>query len=108
MKGFTLSSISNENLKRDGKAIGVMEDCYPQMLQGIFICDPPVWIQIPWRLCRPLEPRRVVEKMDFIVPATNEKERRRLYQHVSDENLPVRFGGKYDKWPVQFDPPVAN
>jgi hypothetical protein len=108
MEGFSMSSISHENLKRDGAAMGVMEDCYPQLLQGIFICDPPLWIQIPWRICRPLLPKRVVNKMDFIVPRTRKKERVRLFKHISEENLPVRFGGKNYVWPVEFHPPVVG
>jgi hypothetical protein len=60
-------------LKRDGEAMGIMEDCYPQLLQSIFICNPPVWIQIPWRMFRPFLPKRVVSKFDFIAPEKNEK-----------------------------------
>jgi hypothetical protein len=108
MEGFSISSISNENMKRDGAAMAVMEDCYPQLLQGIFICDPPIWIQIPWRIFRPLLPKRVVNKIDFIVPLTRKKERMRLFKHISEDNLPARFGGKYEIWPVEFHPPVVG
>ncbi|KAI2499439.1 hypothetical protein MHU86_15023 [Fragilaria crotonensis] len=107
MGGFSMSSISHENLKRDGAAMGVMEDCYPQMLEGIFICDPPLWIQIPWRVCRPLLPKRG-EQNGFHCSTHEEKERMRLFKHISEENLPVRFGGKNDVWPVEFDPPVVG
>lgn len=108
MEGFSLSSISRENLRRDGVAMGVMEDCYPQMLQGIFICDPPLWLQIPWRIFRPLMPKRVLNKIDFIVPTKRERERVRLFKHVSEDDLPVRFGGKYEPWPVEFHPPLVG
>jgi hypothetical protein len=39
-------------------------------------------------------PRRVVDKMDLIEPDKNEKERQRLFRHITPENLPVDFGGK--------------
>ena len=108
MKGFTMSKLSQEMLKRDGEAMGIMEDCYPQLLQGIFICNPPVWIQIPWRMFRPFLPKRVVSKFDFIAPEKSEKEKNRLFKYISEDNLPVRFGGKYEPWPVAFPPPAVD
>jgi CRAL/TRIO domain len=110
MHGFAImSSLSHECHKRDGNAMGVMEDCHPQMLQGIFICDPPTWIQIPRRIFRLKIPRRrVLDKIVMIVPSKRKKERRQLYQYISDENLSVRFGGKFEAWSVQFDPPIAR
>ena len=50
-------------------------------------------------------PKRVVSKMDFIYPDKKEKERNRLYEYIDEEHLPVRFGGKYEEWPVAFDLP---
>jgi hypothetical protein len=108
MKGFQVSSVNKETLKRDGDAMGVMEDCYPQLLQTLFICHAPVWIQIAWRVVRPIMPRRVVQKMDFINPDTNEGERKRLLKYISEENLPERFGGKHEPWPVEFPLPPLN
>mmetsp|Transcript_29147 Transcript_29147/g.48178 ORF Transcript_29147/g.48178 Transcript_29147/m.48178 type:complete len:307 (-) Transcript_29147:92-1012(-) len=105
LQGISLSGVCLENQKRDGKAMGVMEDCYPQLLEGIFICRSPVWIQIPWRIVRPLMPKRVVDKIDFLAPATNAKERKRLLRYVEEEHLPERFGGKNMTWPVDFLPP---
>ena len=108
MKGCGLSGISYEFVKRETDAMGVMEDRYPQMLHSMFICNSPVWIQIPWRVIRPLMPKRVVTKFDFIGRPKSDKERKRLFQHVSEQNLPVRFGGKHEVWPVDFPPPVAG
>lgn len=106
MTGVKLSGVSPESGRRMGKAMEVMEDCYPQLLHGIFMCNPPIWVQIPWRIFRPLLPKRVVQKMDFIAPAKNEKERQRLFAFVSEANLPIRFGGKYETWPIAFSPPL--
>lgn len=100
LKNFRLSSLNRENVKRDGKAMGITEDAYPQMLESIFVCNAPSWIQIPWRLCRPILPKRTVSKIDFVSPETSEKERKRLLRFIADDNLPIRFGGKNSKWPV--------
>lgn len=108
LKKASLSKFSQEMLSRDAEAMGIMEDCYPQLLQSIFVCNSPSWIQIPWRLLRPLLPTRVVNKFDFITPDTNEEERNRLLKYISEDNLPVRFGGSYEAWPVVFLPPVVN
>jgi hypothetical protein len=51
---------------------------------------------------------RVVNKFDFITPEKSAKERNRLFKYISEDNLPVRFGGKYESWPVAFLPPVVN
>jgi len=103
-----LGGINKENQRRDGKVMGIMEDCYPQMLHGIFVCNAPAWVQVPWRILRPLMPKRVVEKIDFINPLKNEKERKRLYKHIAPEHLPEKFGGKNQQWPVDFPPPVED
>mmetsp|Transcript_42863 Transcript_42863/g.48704 ORF Transcript_42863/g.48704 Transcript_42863/m.48704 type:complete len:318 (+) Transcript_42863:20-973(+) len=94
LKGIRTSDISMEANKRDGKAMSVMEDCYPQLLQGIFVCNSPGWVQGTWRVCRPLMPKRVVQKLDFITPSTKMKEKQRLLEHISEEHLPEQYGGK--------------
>jgi len=103
LDGISISQISMEQNRRDGKAMTVMEDCYPQLLQQIFLCNSPSWIQIPWRIARPLLPKRVVEKLDFINPFIT-KERNRVLEFISEEHLPERFGGKNHVWPLEFDP----
>jgi len=102
LKGISLSKISIECNRRDGKAMGVMEDCYPQLLQCICVCHSPRWLQIPWRIVRPLLPKRVVKTMDFINPSIT-KERHRLLEYISEENLPERYGGKNPTWPLEFN-----
>lgn len=108
LKENKLSGINNEANKRDGEAMGTMEDVYPQLLQTLFICHAPAWIQIPWRILRPILPKRVVSKMDFINPDKKPNERKRLYEYVDEEHLPVRFGGKYEPWPVAFPLPEKD
>jgi CRAL/TRIO domain len=103
---LSLKSLNREWFRRDTKAMKVTENCFPQMLKMLFVCHGPSWIQAIWRLLRPLFPRRVVEKMDFIAPRTNDKERDRLLKYISLENLPARYGGKNDAWPLKFPPHV--
>jgi hypothetical protein len=105
---LTLGSHNPENFKRDENAMAIMEDCYPQMLQTIFICHPPAWIQIPWRILRPLMPKRVSKKMDFISPGTNKRELKRVVEHISLDHLPARFGGRNETWPVEFPVPSTG
>ena len=103
-----LSSNNNECNKRDAEAMATTEDLYPQLLQTLFICHAPVWIQIPWRILRPFMPKRLVSKMDFIYPDKKERERKRLYDYVDEKHLPARFGGKNEEWPPSFDLPKSG
>jgi hypothetical protein len=100
LKGFKLSMLNSENISRDGKNMGTMEHCYPQALQAMYLCNAPLWIQIPWRTVRPIMPKRVVSKIDFIMPGKSEKERKPLYKFLTNDRLPTRFGGKHPAWPV--------
>jgi len=46
-------------------------------------------------------PKRLVSKIDFIRPEKNEKERKRLYKYIAEENLPTCYGGKNTGWGVR-------
>jgi CRAL/TRIO domain len=97
-----MSGLNKELTRRDGEAMGTMEDYYPQLLQTLYVCHAPVWIQVPWRIVRPLFPKRVTSKFDFITPESNEHERERLMKYISIEHLPKRYGGLNEQWPVNF------
>eukprot|EP00545_Synedropsis_sp_CCMP1620_P007905 CAMPEP_0119011352 /NCGR_PEP_ID=MMETSP1176-20130426/5615_1 /TAXON_ID=265551 /ORGANISM="Synedropsis recta cf, Strain CCMP1620" /LENGTH=229 /DNA_ID=CAMNT_0006964163 /DNA_START=129 /DNA_END=815 /DNA_ORIENTATION=+ len=43
LKGLKMSMLNIENISRDGKAMGAMEDCYPQALHSIKLCNAPAW-----------------------------------------------------------------
>ena len=92
--GLAMSMFNRECGRRDGKVMGLMEDCYPQLLESIFMCTPPKFMKVIWNLVSTILPKRVTEKFDMINPKINEKERKRLYRHISEEDLPVQFGGK--------------
>ena len=103
--GMRMMDVNREVGKRDSEAMKVTEDCYPQLLQSVYICHGPTWMQIIWRFFRPILPRRMVEKVDFVNPTSNNKERDRLCKHVPIALLPERFGGNYKHWPVNYGLP---
>jgi hypothetical protein len=105
-QGISLQHISYENHHRDARAMGSMEDFYPQLLQCIYICNPPSWVQIPWRVIRALAPKRVVSKVDFIDPRHNKHDLKKIMSFISLEHLPTQFGGKNENWPASF--PLPN
>lgn len=105
MAEFTFKGMNLECGKRDSAAMAEMEDTYPQLLQTIYICHSSAWLQVPWRIMRPILPKRFVSKLDFINPAKNEKEKNSLLEYIDNEHLPVRFGGKYVPWPTTYPLP---
>jgi len=109
VEGVTLRGINMENSSRDGKAMGAMEDCYPQLLHAIYICNAPSWIQVPWRAAKLIMPKRVVEKIDFLHPASRKSERDKFLSFVSLDHLPAKYGGNHGEWPpASPTPKVPN
>jgi CRAL/TRIO domain len=92
-KGVGLMQVNYETLRLEAKAVATLQDYYPQLLESFYVCDPPVWAHIPWKILRPLLPSRVVHKIDFIAPGKSKKERKRLRVHLQEEHLPVAYGG---------------
>lgn len=101
--GMKLSEVNMECNRRDSKAMGSMDQMYPQMLEGIKIINSTPWIRIPWKVLRTIMPKRIVSKIDFIEPLQNESEKEKLLKYISEEHLPSRFGGSYTTWPPQYD-----
>lgn len=102
LEEMSMKHVNIAATRRDGKAMGLMEDCYPQGLGTVLVCNAPSWMHIPWKITRPLLPTRVVSKMDFVDPARNEKERTRLFKYISEDNLPEHFGGKNKVPPIEW------
>merc|ERR1712038_803814 len=98
-----MRKMSLDCARRDGKAMGVTDDKYPQLLGGIKIVNAPKWMEVPWKIVRPLFSKRVIEKMDFINPMKNRKDLKTLHKYISLEHLPTRYGGKNQSWPPKFD-----
>jgi CRAL/TRIO domain len=94
VEGTTMSSINRECSRRDGKVMSLMENCYPQMLDTIFPFNAPFIIDMLWSFVRVVLPKRVVSKFDFIKPIQSDGDRRKLYRHISETDLPDYLGGK--------------
>lgn len=94
VKGVGLSQVNYRTLRLEGKAISSMQDYYPQLLESFYICDPPTWAHIPWKIVRPLLPSRIIHKIDFVAPGKCEEERKRLRAHLEEKHLPTKYGGE--------------
>ena len=106
LDNISLTGINMESLRRDTEVMAVADQAYPEMLDGIFICQPPGWVQAPWRLVRPILPGGLKSEFDFVAPKHNEHERQRLLEHMSINDLPERFGGNKGEWPAIYPPPA--
>ena len=95
------SGLNMEGLRRDARVMETLNECYPEMLDKIFVCQAPSWVQVPYRIMKPLLPKSLLEAFDFISPRTNERERRDLFKYVSEDNLPTQYGGRNDEWVVR-------
>ena len=100
LRDVKLSNMSREFQRRDRESSKMLEDFYPQLLEAVYLCHAPSWLQTFWRGIRPLLPVRFVEKVDFISPQKSVSERKRVLRHVAHEPLPVRFGGGCTSWPL--------
>mmetsp|Transcript_37117 Transcript_37117/g.68156 ORF Transcript_37117/g.68156 Transcript_37117/m.68156 type:complete len:307 (-) Transcript_37117:54-974(-) len=110
MSGMKLSKISHDYIRKDAAASKVTEDFYPQFLGMICVLNCPGWISVLWKMTRPLFPKRVAEKMDFFPPVPKmgklkEGSLKPILRYISEENLPKRFGGKNNEWPL---PPTGK
>ncbi|CAB9509061.1 expressed unknown protein [Seminavis robusta] len=105
--GLSIRMFNRECSMRDGRAMALMEDCYPQSLEVVYLCDPPAFIKAVWKILTLVVPKRVMEKFDMINPTKNEKEREHLYRHISNDNLPVEYGGKNKVAVEDWSVPVA-
>ena len=101
-RNIQLPAFNIECSRRDGVVMKLTEDCYPQLLASMYVCDAPCYIQMPWRMIRPFFPKRVVQKFDFICPDTRTSDYRRLLPHMCTDHLPTRYGGLNKRWPVEF------
>ena len=101
-----------------------LEDYYPQSLGISFVANSPAWLSGVWSVFRSLFPKRVVEKVDFLPPLekvirARSKSRLKsssmssssngadhlnllkpILRYISEEHLPVRYGGRNEQWPL--------
>ena len=100
LAGYRTNQMSRENINRDAADAKIFEDHYPQCLRSLFVCHAPTWLQVPFKLFRPLMPKRFIEKFNFINPSKNKKEAALFLKFMTVDHLPTRFGGNYKEWPV--------
>ena len=98
LRELKVSNMNREFQRRDREMSKYLEDFYPQLLDAAYLCHALSWLQVVWRSVRPLLPKRFVEKVDFLSPATNAAERKRLLRVLELDDLPRRFGGGCDAW----------
>mmetsp|Transcript_30733 Transcript_30733/g.56958 ORF Transcript_30733/g.56958 Transcript_30733/m.56958 type:complete len:314 (-) Transcript_30733:97-1038(-) len=96
--GITLKKMNRGHISKDAAASKELDDYFPQLLGGMFIVNQPRLFNLIWKFARPLMPKRVVEKIDFLPPNT-EKVQKSLARFVSEENLLERYGGGNKEWP---------
>lgn len=90
-QGMSLKSFHAECTLRDGRALGVLHDCYPQTIEAIKIRNPPGGFRILWRMVRAVLPKSVVAMLDSCVFDTaaeiNKEEHRSSNQFSKTETL---------------------
>ena len=96
--GVALRKMNRGYLSKDSAAAKEIDDYFPQLLGGMFILHSPKWINVIWKFARPLMPKRVVEKIDFL-PKNMEKVQGIMARFVSKENLLEQYGGENNEWP---------
>jgi hypothetical protein len=93
--GMKLSLVNRECLQRNVRAVGQMEDYYPQLLESLFLCNPPTFFKGLFNVIKAtVLPKRMVETIDMINPKQKGNKRKCLYRHISKEDLPDKYGGK--------------
>jgi len=95
MQGVTLSDLRDRKPRsREAKIFRTMENCYPQLLQSIFVVNPPALLSVLGGMFRLILPKRILDKFNVISPQTEEKDRKYLLHHMSMEHLPEAYGGQ--------------
>ncbi|CAB9498712.1 expressed unknown protein [Seminavis robusta] len=93
-RGLSLGGLNMECTRRDARFMALMEDCYPQMTECIFVCNAPTLIGVIWKTFSPFFPKRVRSKFDIVYPKDNAKDHKKLLRYISEENIPDIHEGK--------------
>jgi len=99
--GMSLKRMNRGYLSMDAAVAKELENFFPQILGGLLVVHAPKWINGIWKFVRPLMPKRVVEKVDFL-PSNSEKIQKGLARFVSKKNLLEQYGGENKEWPVPY------
>jgi len=96
----SILKMNRKAIQQDAEISKEIEDYYPQLLASIYIFNAPSWVNTVWKVLKPIFPKRLVEKIDFMPNNASEKLYTPILKHISEENLPEKFGGKNPKWPL--------
>lgn len=104
MSSVSFRKMNRAFLQRDGASSKASEDFYPQLLACILVINGPTWLSTFWSLLRPVIPKRVAEKVDFLPSVTkmtgNQNALKPILKYVSEENLPEKYAGLNKEWPL--------
>lgn len=107
MGNVSVRKMNRAYLKRDAACSKALEDYYPQQLGTMFVANGPAWLSTFWSALRPFFPKRMVEKVDFLPSISKIKKAKNsdkylkpILRYVSEEDLPERYGGKNQEWPL--------
>lgn len=114
MGDVKLRNMNRVYLKQDAACNKEVEDYFPQLLGTMFVANSPSWLASIWSLLRPLFPKRFVAKVDFLPPTSKINKLgsknnmhsnrnsilRPVLRYISEEDLPERYGGKNQQWPL--------
>jgi len=98
---FSLSQLSRKFSNRDAEISKELEDYFPQLISSIYIANAPGWAISMWAIARKILPKRLLEKFDLVPTNTaSQKVYPPILRHISETNLPKRFGGQNKEWPL--------
>jgi hypothetical protein len=98
-------SINFEAMQTLRKTIIIDEAFYPERLHALYMINAPMFFTAIWAVIKPwLNP---VTASKFHIIGTHYIDK--LREHISDENIPAEYGGKYSdfSWqmPYNYQPP---
>ena len=95
--GIGLQHLNLEAARRDSAGNKMILNVYPELDGGTFITKVPTIFQHILSVVRPFYPKRLMEKLDFVV---NEKDANRVIPRFAAlDTVPECFRGTYPSWP---------
>eukprot|EP00565_Helicotheca_tamesis_P007860 CAMPEP_0185724872 /NCGR_PEP_ID=MMETSP1171-20130828/1231_1 /TAXON_ID=374046 /ORGANISM="Helicotheca tamensis, Strain CCMP826" /LENGTH=310 /DNA_ID=CAMNT_0028392821 /DNA_START=93 /DNA_END=1025 /DNA_ORIENTATION=- len=100
MTDMALRKFDLSYAKKDLAASKATEDYYPQLLGSMLIVNGPSWLDRVWIILRPLFPRRVTAKINFVSPKKRPQDVKPFLSYTTKDDLPTRYGGNNEEWPL--------
>ena len=93
-------SMNREYSARDTRLNQELQDFYPQLVAKNYMFNTPKWFAAIWVVAKKVLPKRLTEKFEFLPASASEKFHEAIAEHVSEDHLPERYGGKERRWPL--------